>query len=261
MKLERNIIKVGNSAGVLLPRSWLHGKAEVILLEKPSDIRHEILEILSPFLEEIIGIYLVGSYARGEETEISDIDVLVVTHQINKTIKKGKYSLLLISKDTLEKALSRNILPLFPMLHEAKTLLNKEFLSKYRKITLTKRNMAFYLEITKSSMNICKGFIELSEEDNSNLGDGIAHSLILGLRSAYIVDHLIKNKSWNTADLLALIEKISGSLEAYEGYIRAKHNKKYREKLPGVEAKRIYAYIIKKLEKHGKWIRKKDSKK
>ncbi|PIN88478.1 hypothetical protein COU61_04750, partial [Candidatus Pacearchaeota archaeon CG10_big_fil_rev_8_21_14_0_10_35_13] len=85
--LTRKIIKVGNSAGVLLPRSTLGGRA-VIRIEKLRATPNEILEIIKECLPGVIGVYLVGSYAREEEDE-SDVDVLVITEGINKKINSG----------------------------------------------------------------------------------------------------------------------------------------------------------------------------
>ena len=69
MELVRKIVRVGNSAGVVLPREWLNGTAKVELVRKPLDIKGDILKILEPYLEDISGIYLVGSYARGEQRQ------------------------------------------------------------------------------------------------------------------------------------------------------------------------------------------------
>src|SRR3989344_7101847 len=111
-ELIKQIVKVGNSAGVLLPREWLNGKARVELISRPLDIKKEILEILDEYLRDIRGIYLVGSYARGEQEKDSDVDILAVTNNTNKRIKKGKYEITLISEDNLDKTLKNNILPI-----------------------------------------------------------------------------------------------------------------------------------------------------
>ena len=91
MELVKNTIRVGNSAGVLLPREWLGSQVRVIL--EPLNLDKEIVEILmrAKILGDVLGAYIVGSYARGEQTIESDIDVLVITGSINKKIKIGKY--------------------------------------------------------------------------------------------------------------------------------------------------------------------------
>ena len=76
-ELVKQVVRVGNSAGVILPREWLNAKAKVKLVGEPLNIKKNVLEILAPYLGDVIGIYIVGSYAREEETERSDVDVLV----------------------------------------------------------------------------------------------------------------------------------------------------------------------------------------
>ena len=262
-ELIKPIIKVGNSAGVILPKNWINGKARVELIEKPLDIKKDILEILEPYLQDIEGVYLIGSYARGEQTKESDVDVLVITNKINKKIKKGKYELILISKDKVEIALENNILPILPMLKEAKPLINNSLIKKYQTTKLTKKNLTWHIELTKSALNVNKEIIKLDEETNSDSSDGIAYSLILRLRGTYIVDCLIKNKIPIKKELINLIKKISGSLKSYEGYLRVKNNGpkgvssgvKDKNELPIEEAKKLYEYICKKIKEQEKWAR------
>ena len=141
MELVKPIVRVGNSAGVILPKEWLNGEARVTLLKKPENPKEEILEIIKSYLPSIIGLYLVGSYARGEQNEKSDIDVLGITTNINKSIKNRKYDINLISKDTLDQNLKENILPLLPMLIEASPIINAELLNKYINVLPTKHNL------------------------------------------------------------------------------------------------------------------------
>ncbi len=257
MELIKQIVKVGNSAGVILPREWLNGKARIELISKPLNIKKEIFEILEEYLEDIEGIYIVGSYARREENEKSDIDIFVITNKINKKIIKGSYEIILISKRQLEKTLERNILPLLPMIKEAKVIMNKELLSKYRNYKLNKSNLKFYFDVTTSAMKVCKSAINIDKESGAkNTSDAIAYSLILNLRSTYLVDSLIKNKKWSTKDFLRLIKKISNSLESYEGYTRVKSDIKSKRKLEVEDARKLISYILEKLDEHKKLLKK-----
>ena len=61
MELIKPIVRVGNSAGVLVPKDWLNGEARVTLVKKPQNIRQNTLEILNAYLPHIIGLYLVGN--------------------------------------------------------------------------------------------------------------------------------------------------------------------------------------------------------
>ncbi len=263
-ELIKPIVKVGNSAGVILPKSWINGEAKIELIEKPIDIKKDILEILEPYLQNIEGIYLIGSYARGEQTKESDVDVLIITNKINKKIKKGKYELILIQKDKIEIALENNIIPILPMLKEAKPLVNSSLIKEYQTTKLTKKNLKWHIELTKSALEISKEFIKFDEEIKSNSNDAVAYSLILRLRGTYIVDCLIKNKLPRKKELVNLIKEISGSLKAYEGYLRVKNDtlkgtsEKNKNELPINEAEKLYNYINKKIEEQEKWAKTKN---
>ncbi len=256
-ELVKPIVRVGNSAGVLLPREWLNGTARVELLKKPLNLNKEILEILEPYLEDTLGVYLTGSYARGEETERSDIDVLVITNKTNKQIKNGKYNIILILKDNLEETLNNNILPILPMLIEAKPIMNAELTKGYRDTPLTKKNMAYYIETTKSALGVNKAIIESDKELSKGCSDAVAYSLILRLRSYYIIDCIINGKKWNNKELIGLIKSVSGSEAAYEGYIRGKDKKKQTQELPTEEAEKIYIYVERGIKKHEEWLARK----
>lgn len=257
-ELIRNIVKVGNGAGVVLPKGWYGGKAKVELLEEPLEIKKDILEILDNYLENVLGIYLVGSYARGQQKEHSDVDVLVITSDINKKINKGKYEILLISKDNVENSLKNNILPILPMLRESKVILNKDLILEYAKTPLNRRNMKWHIETTKSAMNIIKSSISLCKEIGEDCGYDVIYSLILRLREVYIVDCLIKDKLWGTNEFISLTRKISGSSDVYARYINVKRNKNSKDILSADIAEKIIVYILERIRIQEKWQTKKE---
>jgi len=125
MELIKNTIKVGNSAGVLLPKEFLNTQVKVVL--QPLNIEKDILEILleKKMLKDVLGVYLIGSYARKQQTIESDIDVLVITDNLNDKINRGKYDLMLVSKELVDEKMEKNILPLLPMIIEAKPIINQ----------------------------------------------------------------------------------------------------------------------------------------
>ena len=131
-KVLKRIVKVGNSAGVVLPRNWLNGMAKIELIEEPLNLRKDIFEFLSPYLEDLLGIYLVGSYARGEEDSDSDIDVIAISENIRKEIKEGRYNISIYSLDSIKNTLEKDPLMVLPRLLEAKPLLNKHLLEELK---------------------------------------------------------------------------------------------------------------------------------
>lgn len=249
-RLIRPIVRVGNSAGVLLPREWLNGEARVELISKPLNLKKDILEILEDYLDDIKGIYLTGSYAREEGEKGSDIDVLVITGDINKKIRKGRYELLLISEKELGKSLKRNILPILPMIREAKPILNGMLIEKYKKIKPNKENTKFILSITESSRKMSRIFIELARESNEKISDGIMYSLILGLRTIYILGSLRRNITPTTKGLKKLVKRLTNSEESYLAYLRSKRNGSEKEIISPDTAEKINNYIKLKLSEY-----------
>ena len=68
----KRAVKAGNSSAVILPRSWLNKDVRIELVKKtPETMLCEVINTVKGHidLKEIIGIYLTGSYARGEENE------------------------------------------------------------------------------------------------------------------------------------------------------------------------------------------------
>lgn len=254
-ELIKPIVKLGNSSGVVLPREWYGGKAKIKLIEEPINIKKDILEILDKYLENILGIYLVGSHARGEENRGSDVDVLVITNKTNKQIKQGVYDLMLVSQENLETSLENNVLPILPMLKEAKPIINKSLIKEYQKTKLTKKNLKWHIETTKSALKINKEMIKMTKDLGEKADDSIAYSLILRLREVYIVGCLIKNKNPRKKELINLIKKIAGSLKSYEGYLRVKNDKKNEDELPLEQAEKLYSYVLKKIKEQEKWVK------
>ncbi|MDO8622987.1 MAG: nucleotidyltransferase domain-containing protein [archaeon] len=257
MELIKNTIKLGNSAGVLLPKEFLNTQVKIIL--QPLDIERDILNILmeEKILENVLGCYLIGSYARKEQTIESDIDVLVITDKIDKRIVKGKYDILLVSKEIVDKKMDENIFPLLPMMIEAKPLINKDLIKNYVNTTLTRKNLKWHIDTTKSAMKVVREYIKLAEEVEEKVRDAASYSLILRLRTMYIIDCLKNGKLWTKREFFSLIKKISGSLIAYERYLDSKNNNSKKAKLPIEEAKRLMNYVNQKNKDVEKWLKEK----
>src|SRR3989338_1176258 len=128
----KKAVKAGNSSAVILPRSWLNKEVRIELIKKtPDTILLDVLQIIKEHisLEEVIGIYLAGSYARNEEDQNSDIDILVITSNIDKEmISHENYNILIVSSKLLEQKLKKDLLPIGQMIKEAKPLLNANYL-------------------------------------------------------------------------------------------------------------------------------------
>jgi len=256
MELIKKAVKVGNSAGVILPKEFLNLNVKVVL--QPLNIGGDIIKILSErgLLKNVIGVYLVGSYARKEESVESDIDVLVITDNINDHIEKEKYDLMLVSKDLVDEKMQKNIFPLLPMMIEAKPIINQELLKEYIKTPLSWKNIQWHIDTTKSAMKMVKAYIELAEATDKNVHDVASYSLILRLRTIYLVNCLKSGKKWSKKEFLKIIKKITGSLKAYEGYLHRKNKTKEGNTLPIDEAIKLMDHNNKKIREIEKCLKK-----
>lgn len=258
-ELIRPIIRVGNSSGVILPKEWRGGKVKVKLVEEPINIKKDLLEILDKYLEYILGIYIIGSYARNEQKPDSDIDILVLTSKINKRILKGKYEIILLSKENLEKDLLDNAIPLIPWIKESKTLINNSLIEKYKNSQLSYKNIKWHIDTNKTAMNVIKEDIKLSEEfPEISIMNTSIYSLILRLRTIYIIECIKKNQKWSNKEFINLIKEISGSINPYKIYKEIKNKKKSKLKISINETRKLMEYINKKNKEIEKWTKEKE---
>jgi len=249
----KKTVKAGNSSAVVLPRAWLNKQVRVELVKKtPEIILNETLEILKNNipLSEIIGIYLVGSYARKEQDENSDIDILIITKDIDKQmINQGIYSLLIVSSGLLHQKLNQDLFPIGQMIKEATPLLNSYYLDSIN-IKVTKKNVKWYLDTTKERLDIIEEYIsEYKKQNKKYLSDKIAYTLILRIRTIEIIKKLIKNKPYLKKDFEKLIKRIAKSNNPYKRYLAVKNNLKDEQGISIQETERLYNYLEKDLVK------------
>lgn len=251
MEIIKQTRKLGNSAGVLLPKDWLNAVVKVSMVN--SLVPNEIIKSID--LRRAEGVYLSGSYARNEQTTDSDIDILVITEDINKFVRKGKYEITYIPEKDI---IGMNVLIYYPMLIESKTIVNeplkKRIMEKIKK-KLYGEYLMTYIKNTKEMLSLNEKEIKLSElEKEEYVNNSVGYSLILRLRTYYILDCLRKNRLWSKKEFLAIVKRISGSESAYQSYLNAKNNKESKVLQTG-EAKRILNHLNSLTKKWQKEIR------
>src|SRR3989344_592558 len=162
MELTKNVIRWGNSAGVLLPKEWVGNEAKIVLVDRTSQIKKEVFDILDSYLEDILGIYLVGSYARHEQEEDSDIDVIAISSRTKKDIKSGKYNLSIIPIESIKKTLKTNPIMIYPRLAEAKTILNHSLIEELKAVKITKSSFKEFIDKNNYSKKLFLKWLETS---------------------------------------------------------------------------------------------------
>src|SRR3989344_5032805 len=201
----KKAIKAGNSSAVILPRTWLNKEVRIELIKKNSEtILMDVIGIAKKNipLKSIIGIYLVGSYAREEEDKSSDIDVLIITDNIDKEIiREGIYNLLIISSDLLKQKLNQDLFPVGQMIKEAKPLFNSSYLNLIE-VKATSRNTKWYLDTTEEKLRIIEEIIENLEKPQiqnsqrrTQRTNSLIHSTPLELKSLKKFPSEIENYS------------------------------------------------------------------
>jgi len=248
MELIKKTVKAGNSSAVTLPRSWLNKEVRIELVKKShKTILDETLAIIENYIKtkEIIGIYLTGSYSRNEENEISDIDILVITENESKEIiEEGIYSILIVSKKLIDYKLKNDLLPIGPMIKEAIPLLNNSYLKDIKnKIKITNKNTKWYINTTKEKIEIIRDWLENS---NNKINDRIIYTLILRIRTLYIIQKLKQNKIPTKKEFLRIIEKIASNT-AYERYVSIKNKEKEKSIISKKDAEKLLDYLEKQL--------------
>ena len=140
------------------------------------------------------------------------------------------------------------------MLKEGKTIINPYLLKKYSNFEINAKNMSIQLKSIKSAIGIIKEDIQFSKENNENASDASAYSLILRLRTIYIIECIKKNKIWSKKEFLETIKKVSGSCMAYERYLTSKNKNTLKNELKLEEAERLLEYITIKSKEIEKWL-------
>ncbi|MBI3623854.1 DUF2080 family transposase-associated protein [Candidatus Pacearchaeota archaeon] len=250
-EIIKQVFKLGNSGGVLLPIDWRDKKVIIKLIDK--SITQEIIEILDEkdVLKNTMGIFLAGSYAREEETESSDIDILIITDNLNKQMKIGKYEIIFISRDKFEKSIASSLY-LASLINEAKAILNEDFI-KYYKSKVQNIPIKKHLDEIKSITKINEKSVRIDMELNDKVMDEILYSIILRLRELYLIECIKNNKKPSNKEFVNIIKKIATE-ESYKAYLRIKNDLKPKKIITAEEAMALIDEIKKRVKdlRHGK---------
>jgi len=194
--LTKTVKRYGNSGGIYLPSSWIWGTVEVAIITGPPKPEKDIPLAFAERMEHIVSILLYGSYATGEHTQGSDIDVIVVTDNHIKDLKPPEglrgmnYDIRIMSADNIRKAAERDIL-LSKSLEDAKAVLNDSFLDELRSIK-PKGSLRERIGLAKSSLEIMKALFEAGG-DNASL----IYPLIMRIKEMLLMECALNNRKYS----------------------------------------------------------------
>lgn len=242
--ITKHTREVGTSAGVLLPRSWLNKQVVVTLFEPSKEkIAQDIIKYLFEhnLNEEVKGIYLFGSYSRGDFDFDSDVDILIITQNTNKLINHDNYEILLVSENSFSKNLP-NSLNYLSILKEMKVIFNKELIEKY-KLKKYKLNIKKNLSEIEGILKINQDFVKMCMDNKLDILDGTAYSIVLRLRELYLIKCFFSKRAYYKKDFLELVNN-----KVYSAYLRIKRDEKELNNLSPYE-------LISALDLSKKWLK------
>ena len=219
-QIIREVTPIGNGAHIFAPKGWV-GERVVIIRTPESSLKKRILQILEPYLANILGVYLYGSYARGEQREDSDIDILVISNKRFKIKEKG-FEIIVLEKDEIKDDIKIAPVLIHSALTEAKPIINSDLLNELKRDY--KPRAQDFKEYIKETKNI----IKINEELLSS------YSIILRLRSIYIIKALLSGEAYSYMGFKKWILKDAGNNKdikenfdnIYHAYIKIKNGLK-----------------------------------
>ena len=206
MEIVKQAAKWGNGAGIVLPKNWIGKQVKIILIDRTEEIKEEVLDILKNDLKYLIGIYLVGSYSRGDEENNSDIDIIAISSNLKKEISSGKYNISTYPLSSVKKTIKSNPILIYPRLLEAKPIFNNSLLEELKKEKMG--SIKKYLEEAKGIIKINEGIIKICKDE---IPDSVIYSLVLRLRGILLIKKMKQKKILMKNEFLNYLKKNLGS--------------------------------------------------
>lgn len=253
-----DVRKWGNGGGVLLPREWLGMQVKFVLIDRTLELRKEVLAILEPYMEEIMGIYLVGSYARGDQREDSDIDILVISHQMKKMIRSGKYEIEIMPLKQVLALMKQYPAMIYPKIVDARPLMNKGLLEELRDIPLAPDAMRRYLHDCTRIIREDRALLAKDARSGEVLrSTSIVYSALLRLRALYMMQQIEKRERYSTE---AFESQVIASLgigraewsDLHEVYKAVRDDRRTRVRVPLATAARLIDVLERAVKTYGK---------
>lgn len=255
-EVVKQVVPFGNGSIVYTPKKWVGQTVKVILEAEPIDVNESVMQSLRPFLPHVGGIFLYGSFARGEQTPDSDIDVLVVADKKFELIKKGRFDFTVIDANTLKRELKgRDPFYFYSILQEAKPILNEGLLLQLQKIKINRLDFKWLLQEAESALKIVEQFLQLDKlQERKELDStAIVYSMILRMRRLFMVQCILKNEKHSNREFKSALNKkgISKELVArfYEIYNAERNEKKAKASVGIREAEMLYQITKNELKK------------
>jgi len=237
-QLVKPVVKSGNGGAVWVPKDWLGQEVIVILPERPRiSLKQKILKKLEPCLQDVLGVYIYGSYAREEQTPQSDVDILVITQEKTFQLKERGLEFTILPLERLKNAIKKSPEMFYTMVQEAQTIINAPLLKELQNIQPDKKAFSQYILQTKEHLKSSKQLLELDKQESNILESySVIYSTILRLRGVFIIECILGKEKFSSLSFRKWLNKKSINKaefqKAYEIFRAVRGNKKPRQKIP-----------------------------
>lgn len=244
--VEKDVVRFGNGSIVYTPKKWIGRKALVILEKKPADIAAEVIELLRPYLSDVEGVFLFGSLARGEETESSDIDILVIASRKIGLKKTGTFDFLVKTREVfIGEMKSDPTLFLRQIVSEAKPILNARLLEELREVQ-AKPDFREFLGGTLSAFKKTAEILRAKRKEkipDSGINAAV-YSLMLRLRTLFLMQCHKKGTGFSNRKFVELLTghgfSEKGANDLIEVYRAERDGGKTPARVPLSEAEKLF---------------------
>jgi len=176
-KMVKKVIPSGNAGGVYVPKKWIN-QYVVVRLFRAEDY---VLDVFKPFMEDILGIYMHGSHARGDACPDSDINVLVVCKKDINYQRKPGLNAEIVLLENLSSYANDSPIDYYCLINEAVPLADSGLLEKMRDYSLCEEKIKKVCCDADRSLKMLDHLV--SEGDYA----AAVYSLVYRLRSLYVV--------------------------------------------------------------------------
>ena len=217
MRMIKKAVMIGNGAAVYVPKEYSGKEIVVVLPEGLDGIRKRVLSGLIEFMPNILGVYLYGSYARGEQTIESDVDILIITEEKDDKIKNlfNDIEVRVLTLDGIKSSINNFPAIIVPILRDSKSFLNPVLLDELKNLKFNFKKFNWHFQESKRIIKIIEKFVEIDEED---IAVSHVYSLIMRFRVLYMIEGLLKNKSFSNVAIKKSLLKRGLSEENYNRF-------------------------------------------
>lgn len=224
--VEKEVVGFGNGSIVYTPKKWIGKKVLVVLEEKPIDVKGEVMEALKQHLPSIEGIFLYGSFARNEQNDESDIDLLVIADKRIKPRKNEKMDFSVATKKEFVKMMKTDpTLFTWQIMKESKPIMNEALLSELRN-TAAKPDLESLLIDTIGAFKKTKEILDANREKKYLPSNAAIYSLILRLKSLFLAQCYMKGRAFSNKSFKAFIKRCGFNDAATENFLGAYRTEK-----------------------------------